>query len=471
MNASPLKVLIVDDHNAVVESLRILLEVHGLEAVCTTDPDEACRIAASQALGAVIQDMNFEPNETSGDAGVALFRSLREIDEKLPVLLMTAWASVESAVALMKEGASDYLEKPWNDAHLITTLKNLVKIRELEVENTRLRTIDSEAQEALARNYDLCGIVFRSSKMRQVISLAINVADSNAPVLITGPSGSGKERLAEIIHANSRRCKKTLARINVGAVPNELIESELFGAEQGAYTGLNHRRLGFFESTDEGTLFLDEIDSLSLDGQVKLLRVVQSGEFVRLGSSQPRCVDVRIISATNANLKEAIANGRFREDLFFRLNVIEIQLPGLAERPDDILPLAEFFLERYIKDEKRAPKTLSEETKQALLEYSWPGNVRELENRLHRAFLVATGEEIQSHDLGLEETSAAVPSDNPRIETKGAAGKEEQEILDALGAAQGIVAHAAQNLGLSRQALYRKMARLGISVERKSTHS
>ncbi len=467
MKTDPLTVLIVDDQPAVLQALGILLDLHDLPHVSASTPEAACRIASSQPLGAVIQDMNFGPNETSGKEGVSLFRALRGIDPQLPILLMTAWASVASAVELMKEGASDYIEKPWNDDRLIATLKNLLRLRELEVENEQLRAATERSRAALAEKYDLRGLVYASEEMHRLVSLATNVAGSDAPILITGPSGSGKERVAEIIQANSRRREAPFVRVNVGAIPEELIESELFGAEAGAYTGLKGRRIGHFETADQGTLFLDEIDGLSLAGQVKLLRVLQSGELLRLGSSRSLKVDVRILSATNARLDEAIRAGRFREDLFFRLNVIELALPGLRQRREDIVPLAEHFLQRFIRVEHARPVVLSDAACNALCGHDWTGNVRELENRVHRALLVARGEEILPGDLdlggvaGTAEASDGRPADDP------ATASERQQVIDALHQAQGVVARAAEILGLSRQALYRRMTRLGVQLERK----
>ncbi|MEN8163064.1 MAG: sigma 54-interacting transcriptional regulator, partial [Acidobacteriota bacterium] len=285
MIASPLRVLIVDDQPGVVTALQVLLDIHGISHIAASTPSRALEIASGETLGAVIQDMNFSPNETSGREGVDLFRALRRADPSLPILLVTAWASLEAAVELVKEGANDYLRKPWDDDAMVNRLRDLLKMRQLEVENRRLRAVTEKSQQILADEYDLCGVVYASHEMHEVVSLAVNIARSDAPVLITGPSGSGKERLAEIIQANSHRREEIFMRINVGAIPVDLMESELFGAESGAFTGASSRRIGHFESADKGTLFLDEVDALSLSGQVKLLRVLQSGEFHRLGSS------------------------------------------------------------------------------------------------------------------------------------------------------------------------------------------
>ncbi len=456
VDISDLKVLIVDDQAGVVTALQVLLDIHNINHIAASTPSQALEIASSQTLGAVIQDMNFSPNETSGREGVELFRALRRIDPSLPVLLVTAWASLEAAVELVKEGANDYLRKPWDDDAIINRLRDLLKMRDLEIENARLRSATEKSRETLARDYELCGLVYASQQMQDTVNLAVNVAQSDAPVLITGPSGSGKERIAEIIQANSHRSGAPFLRVNVGAIPADLMESELFGAESGAFTGASSRRIGHFESADKGTLFLDEIDALSLSGQVKLLRVLQSGEFRRLGSSRSYKADVRIISATNANLDQAISDTRFREDLFYRLNVVELKIPALIERRDDILPLAHHFLDTL----SEPARILSPNAEQVLLDHTWPGNVRELENRIQRAIVVSSHPEIQVEDFGFESgrPETLMPVDE----------RERRRVIEALDSSRGVVAHAADILGISRQALYRKMSKLGVEVQRRA---
>jgi DNA-binding NtrC family response regulator len=458
-----LKVLVYDDQAAVVDALAVLFEIHGIPMVAVSTRGEVLDRIARGDIGVVIQDMNFSPNRTSGEEGIELFRSIREADSGMPVLLITAWASVETAVQLIKEGATDYLAKPWDDDRLVTTVKNLLTMRRLQMDNERLQRSREAVRRSLSDRYELSGLIYESDAMHEVISVALNVADSDAPVLVTGPSGSGKEKIAETIQANSRRSAGPFVRVNLGAIPEELMESELFGAEPGAYTGSKKLRVGRFEAANEGTLFLDEIDSLSLAGQVKLLRVLQSGEYQRLGSSATRRTDTRIISATNSDLDEAIRDGRFREDLFFRLNVIELSIPPLASRTDDILPLAAFFLARLAGEGGAAELTPDAEA--ALLRYPWPGNVRELENRLRRATLVRRGGRIEPHDLDLPDGTGRGEGDPAA--GAGRAQAERRRIEEALERAEGVVSRAAEVMGLSRQALYRKMSRLGIVLERR----
>ena len=468
---SALEVLIVEDQPAVSTALEVLFEIRGIPCVTARSPEEALAVLAGgggQTIGVVLQDMNFRPEATSGDEGVALFRQIRQRDPGLPILLITAWTSLSTAVQLVKEGAADYLAKPWDDEKLLASVRNLVRLRELQLENARLRSRSQRTWEDLAERYDLCGAVWASEAMHAVVTLALQVARGDVPVLITGPSGAGKEKLAEIVQANSGRRDRPFVRVNAGALPDELLESELFGAEAGAYTGATRRRVGRFEAADGGTLFLDEIGNLSASGQAKLLRVLQSGRFERLGSSETRRVDVRLICATNADLRREMAAGRFREDLFYRLNVIELQVPPLNDRPKDVIPLAE----RFLRDLSPAPTgtlwRLDPDAREVLVRHPWPGNVRELENTLRRAVLVASGDTIHAEDLGFGAApTGTVPS--PLSETAGndLLLAEKVRIERALEEAGGIVAKAAEILGLSRQALYRKLEKHGLTVERR----
>jgi len=465
-----MKVLVVDDQDAVRTALQLLFDINGLECLAASGPEEALELVRREDIGVVIQDMNFTRDRTSGDEGKTLFRNIKELDPDLPVVLVTAWTSLESAVELVKEGAADYIKKPWDDAKLVLTAKNLLALRTAKGENYVHRARDARARSDLETRFDLRGLVFRSRAVHELVSLAVHVAPAEVPVLITGPNGSGKEKLAEIVQANSRRKAKPFVRVNAGALPDQLLEAELFGAEAGAYTGLAKLRVGRFEAAHGGTLFLDEIGNLSPAGQMRLLRVLQTGEFERLGSSTTRKIDVRIVSATNADLKREIASGRFREDLYFRLNVIELALPPLRARSEDVAPLASYFLERQRGDRELQ---LSPAALAALEHHDWPGNVRELENRITRACLVCTQPEIQPAHLDLDgATASATPTlqsrPPPSSPARESAPPGEREALEAaLVRAGGVVARAAAELGLSRQAMYRRMERLGIELERR----
>ncbi len=466
------KVLIVDDQASVRTALELLFDLHEIPVVCAADPEEALEIATREDLDLVIQDMNFRRDTTSGEEGVELLQRLRAIDPDLPIVLLTAYTSLSMAVRLVKEGASDYLAKPWDDEKLVATAKNLLKMRALQRENLRLSYQGEKARRDLRTRFDLAGLVYESAAMHEVVSLAVRVASSSVPVLVTGPNGSGKERIAEIVYANSRRRNQPFVKVNSGGLHDNLIDAELFGAEAGAFTGATKTRIGRFEEADGGTLFLDEIGNLSQSAQMKLLRVLQTGEMQRLGSNLTRKVDVRVVSATNVDLPKAIEAGTFREDLYFRLNVIEIAVPPLRERRADIVPLARHFLASCAEEEGKKAKDLEPEAERALTNYEFPGNVRELENKIKRALLVSNGLRITVEDLGLstgETRNTSFPEPVARVEGAENQSKdaEQQEIEAALVAARGVVARAAAQLGLSRQALYRKMERLGIELERR----
>jgi DNA-binding NtrC family response regulator len=439
-------ILIIDDNDAVRTALDVLLSLQGHRIVTADGPESGLQMLAQTSIDLVIQDMNFKKEDTSGRDGVELFGAIRGRYPKIPIILLTAWTHLETAVELVKAGAADYLAKPWDDARLLTTVGNLLELRRLAAENERVAQARAESRAALAARFDLCGIVFESDAMRDLVMKATHVAPADVPVLLTGPNGSGKEILAAIIQANSTVRQGPFVKVNVGALPKDLMEAELFGAEAGAYTGATKVRQGRFEAADGGTLFLDEIGNLSLEGQAKLLRVLQTGEFERLGSSTTRHVKVRLISATNSDLPAAIAAGRFREDLYYRLNLIELRVPPLAERKDDIVPLARHFLP--------PGQRLSAAVERALLAHSWPGNVRELMNTMKRAALLSGSAEITPADLGLPNAATA--------EALAEREPDRAEIETALARARGVIARAARELGLSRQALYRRMEKLGL---------
>ena len=470
-----LKALVVDDQASVRTALEVLFDLNDIPVVLASGPEEALKIVSQEDVGLVIQDMNFRRDTTSGVEGVELMRAIRKLDPDLPIVLITAYTSLEMAVELVREGATDYIAKPWNDDKLVTTAKNLLRMRQLQQENLRLTWQGLRARRELQSKHNLCGLIYESAPMHEVVSLAVKVASSNVAVLITGPNGSGKEKIAEIVWANSRRQKKPFVKVNAGGLNDNLVDAELFGAEAGAYTGATKTRIGRFEEADGGTLFLDEIGNLSLNAQMKLLRVLQTGEFQRVGSNTTRKVDVRVISATNANLLKAIEAGTFREDLYFRLNVIEVGIPPLRDRCDDVLPLARRFLEMTADAESVAAPKLTDQAEQALLAYDWPGNVRELENRTKRAFLVRSGAAIGAEDLGFSGTSPSMPAPAPTQDEReanaaapsAARDAEYAEIQAALVEARGMVSRAAAQLGISRQALYRRMERLGIELERR----
>ena len=439
-------ILVIDDNPAVATALEVLFSLHDIASLHADSPAAGLALLDNEAVDLVIQDMNFSADTTSGDEGRELFAAIRQRHPDLPVVLLTAWTHLESAVELIKAGAADYVAKPWQDAKLLATVNNLLELAEARRELDLRRDGERRRRDDLARRYDLRGAVFADPASERVVALACQVARSDLPVLVTGPNGSGKEKIAEIIQANSSVKAGPFVTVNCGALPAELIEAELFGAEAGAYTGANKAREGKFEAADGGTLFLDEIGNLPPAGQMKLLRVLETGRFARLGSNRERQVKVRVVSATNADLPAMIRDGSFREDLYYRLNTIELAMPPLAERPGDILPLAEHFGQ----DGKR----LSAAAASALQRHPWPGNVRELRNVIQRAQLLATGPRIEVADLGLPRA--------PAVRSGPVREPERGQIEAALQRAGGVIAQAAADLGMSRQALYRRMERHGL---------
>ncbi|MEJ6007600.1 sigma-54 dependent transcriptional regulator [Paucibacter sp. AS339] len=448
-------VLIIDDNPGVGEALSLLLSLHDIEPLYAASPEAGMTMLAGGKVDLVIQDMNFTADTTSGAEGVALFRAIRAKYPDLPVILLTAWTRLEAAVELVKAGAADYLAKPWDDSKLIITIGNLLELSETSGELRRNHQERRDRRAALQQRFELDGLVFASEAMLSTLELAAQVARTELPVLVSGPNGCGKERVAALVHANSARRKGPFVALNCGALPADLIEAELFGADSGAFTGAHKAREGRFEAADGGTLFLDEIGTLPLAGQVKLLRVLETGRFERLGSSRTREAQVRIISATNADLKAMVAAGSFREDLYYRLNVFELRLAPLAQRRDDILPLAEHFLAANGTGGPSA--RLDEAARSALMNHGWSGNVRELKNVMARAGLLAGHGTIHPGHLGLE---AAAPSAAPASRNLDEPSRE--AVVTALAAAGGVVSRAAQDLGLSRQALYRRIERYGL---------
>ncbi len=438
-------VLVIDDSEAVRTALDVLLSMHGARVIGADSAETGLDALARESVDLVVQDMNFRREATSGEEGVALFRHIRSQHPDLPVILLTAWTQLETAVELVKAGASDYVAKPWDNARLLTTVRNLLDLHTARAENRAIRRQRAAARAELAGRFERKGLVYESDTMHALAWTAARIAHADVPVLISGPNGAGKEVIADIVHANSAVKAGPYVKVNLGALPDTLMEAELFGTEAGAFTGAK-ARTGRFEAADGGTIFLDELGNLSALGQAKLLRVLQTGEFERLGSNTTRRTRARVIAATNANLPQLIKDGRFREDLFYRLNVIELEVPPLAARQEDILPLAHHFLEPGFR--------LSQDAPRALARYHWPGNVRELRNAIHRACLLSVDSIVTAKSLALP--ISPEPADGSHI--------DRQTIEQALLLADGVVAHAARDLGLSRQALYRRMEKLGLKT-------
>ncbi|MET0645651.1 MAG: sigma-54 dependent transcriptional regulator [Pyrinomonadaceae bacterium] len=452
------RVLIADDQPAVIEALRLLLKGEGFETRAVASPADAAEALARQSFDVALIDLNYTRDTTSGQEGLDLLARLRELDPTLPVVVMTAWGSVELAVEAMQRGARDFVQKPWDNARLLTILSThtelaraLRKGERLEAENKMLREDGGNGEKPL--------LIAESETMQPVLELVRHVGPSDANVLITGENGTGKEVVARTLHALSLRASKPMVAVNAGALAEGTFESELFGHVRGAYTDAKTDRVGRFELADGGTLFLDEIANVPVNLQTKLLRVLETGEFERVGSSQTRRVDVRVLSATNANLKDEAASGRFRQDLFFRLNTVEIHLPPLRERPEDIAALAEHFLGRHAHRYRKPLRGFDPAALEVMRAYSWPGNVRELDHVVQRAVLLARTEEVRTADLGLQTASGG---GERRLEEMSLEEVERLLIQKALRRFGGNVSQAAEALGLSRSALYRRMQKYEI---------
>ena len=445
-------VLIIDDNADIAKALEVSLGLQDIQTCHAESPDEGLEMIQQRPVDLVIQDMNFSRDTTSGEEGRELFHQIRALDSDLPIILLTAWTDLETAVDLVRAGAADYLGKPWNEEKMLTSVQNLLELRDVQNRHNSVMRERRETRASLTKKFDLCGAIFASEAMQNVLTLATQVASADVPVLITGPNGAGKDVVARVVQANSSRSGKPFVTVNVGALPESLMEAELFGAEAGAYTGANRKREGRFEAADGGTLFLDEIGNLSPEGQMKLLRVLQTGEYERLGSSTTRRVNVRVISATNADLAQLIAQGDFREDLYYRLNLIEIHVPALAKRREDILPLARHFL--------AGESVLTAEAEDALVRHAWPGNVRELQNLLQRASILAGENRITADFLGLK----GAEGDSAGRSVSGAVPDQlsRERLMQVLDENQGNVSRAARQLGLSRQALYRRLDKFGL---------
>jgi len=448
-------VVIADDQSDVVEALRLLLKAEGYRTAIAHVPEGVIALLEREQADAALIDLNYTRDTTSGREGLDLLSRMRALDPTLPVVVMTAWGSVDKAVEAMRLGARDFIEKPWDNTRLLTTLRTQVELTRALRVSQRL-----EQENQILRKSGLPDLVAESPAMRPVLELMERIAPSDANVLVTGEHGTGKEVVARWIHAASRRRDRSLVVVNVGGLSEGVFESELFGHVKGAFTDAKTDRAGRFELADGGTLFLDEIANIGLSQQSRLLRVLQTGELERVGSSQTRRVNVRVIAATNADLKAEVSSGRFREDLLFRINTIEIRLPPLRERREDILPLAQYFLGRHSARYGKPRAGFSEPAAQLLRGYEWPGNVRELDHAVERAVLLARLETLEVQDFAL----TAPPGRSGAAEPTGMnlEEMEREAIRQALARHDGNVSLAAKALGLSRSALYRRLQRYGL---------
>ncbi len=448
------RILIADDQPDVLEALRLLLKAEGYEIEAVTSPAVVLRALESRDFNVLLMDLNYTRDTTSGQEGLDLLSRIQALDSTLPVVVMTAWGSIGIAVEAMRRGARDFVEKPWDNARLLSIMHTQVELgnalrkgQRLEAENKLLR--DGEDRPLL---------IAESPAMKPVLELIQRVGPSDANVLITGENGTGKEVVARTLHALSLRASKPLVTVNAGALSEGVFESELFGHVRGAFTDAKTDRVGRFDLADGGTLLLDEIGNVPLNLQTKLLRVLETGEFERVGSSKTRRADVRVLSATNADLHQAMEQGRFRQDLLFRLNTVEIHLPPLRERREDVPLLAQYFLRQHARHYRKMVAAFDKAAMDALQGYSWPGNIRELNHVAERAILMTQGESVRASDLGLRQEREAAR----RLEEMSLEEVESFLIRKALARFNGNVNQAADTLGLSRSALYRRLQKYGL---------
>jgi DNA-binding NtrC family response regulator len=448
-----IRVLVADDQPHILEAVELLLEPQGIHVDCVRSPQLLLEALGQSDYDVVLIDLNYTRDTTSGKEGLDLLARLQEIDPRMPVIVMTAWGNIDLAVESIKRGARDFIQKPWENERLISLIrvhaelhKALRRARQLELENRLLRA------------EGMPDFVAAAPSMQPVLELISQVGPSDANVLITGEHGTGKEIVSKLLHAASPRARMALVAVNAGGLPEGTFESEIFGHVKGAFTDARSDRVGRFELANGGTLFLDEIANVPLRQQAKLLRVLETGELERVGSSQTRRVDVRVLSATNANLPEEAKSGNFREDLLFRINTVEIHIPALRDRREDIPLLAMHFLNRNRSRYRKQVGGFSSSAMQQMIQYPWPGNVRELEHTVERAVLLCRGEEIEPGNLAI----ATSKSSAPNFENMSIDEVEALLIRKVLRRCDGNISQAAEALGLSRAALYRRIEKYGL---------
>jgi DNA-binding NtrC family response regulator len=453
VQSAAVRVLVADDQPDVREALRLLLKGEGFETATVASPSAVLAAIETREFDAVLIDLNYARDTTSGQEGLDLLSRVRTLDSTLPVVVMTAWGSLELAVEAMRRGAKDFVQKPWENARLLAILKTQIELARALRRSQRL-----EAENRLLRADGRPTLIAESSAMRPVMELIARVGPSDANVLITGEHGTGKEVVARTLHSLSSRAGRPIVTVNAGGLPEGVFESELFGHVKGAFTDAKADRVGRFELADGGTLFLDEIANVPLNLQAKLLRALETGELERVGSSTTRRVDVRILSATNAEVAGEVTAGRFREDLLFRLNTIEIHLPPLRERKEDIPLLALHFLRQSAQRYRKQLQGFEPVAMQMLLDHPWPGNVRELDHAVERGVLLSQGSQIAVSDLALRPIREA----SFRLDEMGLEEVERVLIQKALARYGGNVSHASRALGLSRSALYRRLQKYSL---------
>ena len=465
-SAASSRILIADDQSAVREALRLLLDAENYEVLLAAAPEEVLEALATTNVDLVLLDLNYTRGTTSGREGLDLLTKICQSEDSPPVVVMTAWATVELAVATMQRGARDFFQKPWDNERVLAIVRTQLRMGVIERRNRRLESENQLLRQEIASPlpdtaYEL---VAESEVMKSVLATLRRIAPSDANVLVTGENGTGKGVIARLLHTWSERANKPFITVNIGGLSDSLFQSELFGHVKGAFTDAKQDRAGRFEIAEGGTLFLDEIGNLGLPQQAQLLRTVETGEFERLGSSRTRQANVRLVSATNADLPTEVKEGCFRRDLYFRLNTVEIRLPGLRDRVADILPLAHRFLQIHATRYRKNVTGFTAEAEKSLRKHDWPGNVRELDHAVERGVLLTDNDRIGQPELGL----VPLPSDPveipARLESMTVEEIERVLIFKALDRAGGNAARAAEALGISRSTFYRRLQQYGVNL-------
>ncbi|MEW6982559.1 sigma-54-dependent transcriptional regulator [Colwelliaceae bacterium 6471] len=454
------KILLVDDDTDVLSALKMLLVSEGYAVILTQSPEAALAAVRREEIALTLMDLNYSQDTTSGEEGLALIEAIRKIDEYLPIVVMTGWATIEVAVSTMQNGANDFVQKPWDIDRLIAIIKNQIKLANSEKNSQKLFQQNELLQQQVDSEYK-GEVIAKSAAMQKTMTIIDQVAKSNASVLLTGENGTGKSMFARYIHEHSPRSNANQISVNMGAVTEALFESEMFGHVKGAFTDAKSTRIGRFELADNGTLFLDEIANTPYSQQSKLLRVLEDSEFEKVGSNKTLSVDVRLISATNANLEQAVENSEFRKDLLYRINTIAIEIPPLRERKEDIIPLAESFLRKNATKHEQDTLTISADARKALTTYDWPGNIRELNHVMERAQILCQNNTIDVDDLGLPQNSKKAVSTEIITDELATLESIELDIIDQrLSYFNGNALKAAKSLGLSRSAFYRRLEKI-----------
>jgi len=448
------RVLVIDDMADVRLSANFLLSSHHYQVLEASSPFEALELVKQQTVDLILLDMNYQSDTTSGQEGLDFLNKLTKENLNIPVVAMTGWSSVDVAVKAMQQGANDFIEKPWDNQRLLQIIKQQIQFSGLKKQNQRLQQHNQKSATSNAEE-----LIWKSSAMSQLMTKIEQLAQTDATILLTGENGTGKSTIANLIHQKSSRRHHNLVTVNMGAIPESLFESEMFGHKKGAFTDAKETRMGRFEMANEGTLFLDEIANIPLAQQAKLLRVLETNEFEMVGSSITQQSNIRLISASNADFEQLIASENFRPDLYYRLNTIELHVPALRERIEDIMPLARYFMNKHSRRYNRLNMSLAEDVEIKLTSYPWPGNIRELSHMMERAVLLSSNEKISANDIPLKTNNAKQGSEIPFMPLEQA---EQLLLKQAINKAKGSAVDAAQLLGISKSAIYRRMEKYDI---------